>query len=129
VVAEATKDKKGWHYWFQNQHPAHSKPCRSFRILIQHKKPPRVYQLQFPVDIREVPAAAASVPAIESLFRQAEKWAADSNLREPSKEGKVKSIDLFRPFSEVQFDRFTAMVDKFDREMQRILTPVPAESE
>src|SRR4051812_9073986 len=47
VVAEATKDKKGWHYWFQNQHPAHSKPCRSFRILIQHKKPPRVYQLQF----------------------------------------------------------------------------------
>src|SRR4051794_14183149 len=49
----------GWHVWFELAHPTFAKPCRCFRVLLHHAKPPRVYQLQFPMDARELPGDPA----------------------------------------------------------------------
>ena len=112
---------KGWHMWFELAHPAFAKPCRCFRVLLQHGKPPRVYQLQFPMEVREFPADAAVRRQIAALIDRANDWAVASNLRDTAANKSIKSIDLFRQFSEVQFARFTALVERFVSELRGIL--------
>jgi hypothetical protein len=113
--------------WFELVHPAFAKPCRCFRVLLQHSKPPRVYQLQFPMDVRELPGTADNRHEISLLIDRANGWAVASNLRDTASNKNIKSIDLFRQFSEVQFARFTSMVQRFVDELRGILTgPIPA---
>ena len=112
---------KGWHMWFELVHPAFAKPCRCFRVLLQHWKPPRVYQLQFPTEAREFPATPAIRHEIGALVERAHGWAVASNLRDTAANKNTKSIDLFRQFSEVQFARFTDMVQRFVNELRGIL--------
>jgi hypothetical protein len=117
---------KGWHMWFELTHPNFAKPCRCFRIVLQHLKPPRVYQLQFPMEIREFPTAPALRPALTALIERANGWATASNLRDTAQNKNIKSIDLYRQFSEVQFARFTDMVQRFITELHTILDGPPA---
>ena len=112
---------KGWHMWFELTHPAFAKPCRCFRVLLQHWKPPRVYQLQFPMEVREFPATPAVRDGIAALIERAHGWAVASNLRDTAANKNIKSIDLYRQFSEVQFARFTDMVQRFIDELRGIL--------
>jgi hypothetical protein len=111
----------GWHVWFELAHPAFAKPCRCFRVLLQHRKPPRVYQLQFPMDARDFPATPAVRPQIAALIERAHDWAVASNLRDTAQNKNIKSIDMFRQFSEVQFARFTDLVQRFVTELRGIL--------
>jgi hypothetical protein len=111
----------GWHMWFALTHPAFAKPCRCFQVLLQHWKPPRVYQLQFPMDAREFPVTAAIRHEIVALINRANDWAIASNLRDTATNKNIKSIDLYRQFSEVQFTRFTDMVQRFVNELRGIL--------
>jgi len=111
----------GWHVWFELGHPAFAKPFRCFRVLLQHRKPPRVYQLQFPMETREPPGPPAIRPAVAALIDRAHGWAVASNLRDTAQNKNIKSIDLYRQFSEVQFARFTDMVRRFVDDLRGIL--------
>lgn len=114
----------GWHYWFELAHPADPKPCRIFRVMIQHAKPPRVFQLQFPMEPREFPAIPEASESLRDLIDRAEVWATEANLRETVENSKVKSISLHRRFPDRQFDRFTALVTRFVAELRLILDRV-----
>lgn len=130
IVSEMTtgKAKQGWHFWFELRHPDHEKPCRCFRVLVQHDKPPRVYQIQFPLDIREMPHNSKNEDALRTLTDRADGWADESYLREQAenKNKKIKSIDIYRQFSDVQFTRFTNLVNRFVQDVCTILTPAAA---
>jgi hypothetical protein len=120
------KAPHGWHMWFELAHPSFTKPCRCFRILVQHLKPPRVYQLQFPMEAREFPDSPTIHKPIRELIQKAQDWALSSNLRDNVENKTVKSIDIYRQFSEVQFLRFTEMVKRFVSDLRVILDPPPA---
>jgi len=107
--------------WFELAHPGFAKPCRCFRVLLQHWKPPRVYQLQFPMEAREFPGTPAVRQQIAALIDRSHGWAVASNLRDTADNKNIKSIDLYRQFSEVQFARFTAMVQRFVDKLRAIL--------
>lgn len=111
----------GWHMRFELTHPGFAKPCRCFRVLVQHGKPPRVYQLQFPMEAREFSGTQANRKEMAALVERAHEWAVASNLRDTATNKNIKSIDLYRPFSDVQFDRFTDMVGRFVAEFRDIL--------
>ena len=119
--ATESNPPNGWQMWFELTHPSVPKPCRCFRVLLHHAKPPRVYQLQFPADIRDYQGTFETRRAIGGLIDRANAWAVTSNLRDTADNKNIKSINLYRQFSEVQFTRFTDMVLRFINELRGIL--------
>jgi hypothetical protein len=73
------------------------------------------------MEAREFPATPAIRHEIAALVERAHGWAVASNLRDTAANKNIKSIDLFRQFSEVQFARFTDMVQRFVNELRDVL--------
>jgi hypothetical protein len=124
ISSEATEKGSGWRYWFEAEHPSLKKPFRCFRVLVQHWKPPLVYQLQFPMALNELALPKPVQDDFRPLLERSEARAAAAGLRELVNGKAVKSISLYRQFPEQQFQRFTSLVTEFVNEMQVMLNRV-----